>query len=100
MEAVCVLPVDFFVLADVEEVWACLWVFVVVGFFAGVSSVELELAPAAVTQASIPSVISARSLAPRNCDKVLKSENLFFQKCRPHHEKRKSPAELWYRHHP
>ena len=83
MEAVCVLPVDFFVLADVEEVWACLWVFVVAGFFAGVSSVEPERAPAAVTQASIPNVISARSRAPRNCDKILKPENPCFQNCRP-----------------
>ena len=61
VEAVCVLPVDFVVLADVVEVWACLWVFVVAGFFADVSSVEPERAPAAVTQASIPNVISARS---------------------------------------
>jgi hypothetical protein len=94
------LPVDFVVLADVVEVLVGLWVLVVAGFFADVSSVELELAPAAVTQASIPSVISARSLAPRNCDKVLKGENLFFQKLPAPPRKRKSPAELWYRHHP
>jgi hypothetical protein len=80
VDAVCVLPVDFVVLADVAEVLCCLWVFVVAGFLAGVSSVELERAPAAATQANTPSVISARNRAPRDCDETLNRENLYFQK--------------------